>query len=388
MNLINYNHRIAEMNEIAKLSGGKILDKEWKGVNHRYSFELSDGSIKRIFYKNIIRNKLLRKYSERLSPAQNLESIKNIAIKNGGKLLSKDWLGADIPHDFEFNDFAFQCTPKMLKRGQWVPKRGLVSENVCRQALEHLFGSKFIKTQNIIKKEIADRKRPLELDGYCKEFNIAFEYQGHSSHWDKEHGNYLTVSERDLVKVKCCKKLGIKLIIIPSLKEKAGKWSEDSVMSHVLCSIKKSYGKESIPELNVANFKLDFSIINLSKERLDILRKFASDNKGLLISTQWKTSRDLYLFQAKNGKEFDISLSNLYANGWPTDIESYLSHSNGHKKTPKILIQELQDLARKNKGKLLTKEWQGAKFKYLFERENGEQFAMKQVNIKQRGWPK
>ncbi len=83
----DYSYRIQEMNEIAKLSGGKILDEEWKGVKHRYSFKLDDGSIKRMLYGNIIRRKRLGKYSIRVSPAKNLENIKNIAKSHGIRLL-------------------------------------------------------------------------------------------------------------------------------------------------------------------------------------------------------------------------------------------------------------------------------------------------------------
>lgn len=384
----DYSYRIQEMNEIAKLSGGKILDEEWKGVKHRYSFKLDDGSIKRMLYGNIIRRKRLGKYSIRVSPAKNLENIKNIAIKNGGKLLSSKWLGRTVAHEFECDGVYFKCTPKMLKRGQWAPKRGLVSENIFRQALEHLFGYPFIKTQNLLTKEITNRKKSLELDGYCKQLKIAFEYQGHPSHWNPIDKNFLKVNERDLVKKQSCNKLGVKLIIIPMLKECANKWSEENIMLKLLPAIKKSYDKEDMPNLNVNNFIIDFSIIKSNKERLDELKKFALNNGGVLISTAWKNYSYKYSFQYKDGRMFKISLTNLRANGWPKNLDNYLNHSEGHKKTPESLLEELSCFAKNNNGRLLSTKWQGTKFKYLFEKENGEQFQRKQENIKTIAWPK
>ena len=82
--------------------------------------------------------------------------------------------------------------------------------------MEHLFGGKFFSTQRILTAKILNRKRPLELDGYCEQLKIAFEYQGrqHDSNDTQFGGDHLAQSERDKFKIDLCRELGVKLVKI------------------------------------------------------------------------------------------------------------------------------------------------------------------------------
>lgn len=55
-----------------------------------------------------------------------------------------------------------------------------------------------MKTREIITKDLTNSKN-WELDGYCPNLNIAFEYQGYPSHWDVSQ-KYNKVSLRDKLK--------------------------------------------------------------------------------------------------------------------------------------------------------------------------------------------
>lgn len=65
----------------------------------------------------------------------------------------------------------------------------------------------------------------LELDGYCDKVKIAFEYQGHSAHWNVKSFRYESTYKRDILKNELCSKLGIVLIQIPIIKESEDKWN-------------------------------------------------------------------------------------------------------------------------------------------------------------------
>ena len=92
-------------------------------------------------------------------------------------------------------------------------------ETRCRVILEEMFQSPFT---SIRPDELKYPKtgRNLELDGYNKEYNIAFEYQGiqHRKHTPMFHQSYqdfLDQLARDEYKKNRCEELGIQVIYIP-----------------------------------------------------------------------------------------------------------------------------------------------------------------------------
>jgi hypothetical protein len=239
------NQLFNEMKELAKENDGKLIDTEWKGCWHKYLFESKQGEV---FYKthdSIRKNGWPKNYKkDTRNNDEKYQELKEIIKSRNGILLTPNWLGFKVKHEIiNYSGEIFYLTPERIKQGAWLPDRGLVSEPICRQTLNHLFGYQFIKTQKILTPEITGRTRSLELDGYCKELNIAFEYQGHDSHWDKNHKDYIKVSEKDKLKNFFCKKLNIVLIVIPMFKEEINKWHEEKVLSHIMKEIKSTFKK-------------------------------------------------------------------------------------------------------------------------------------------------
>jgi len=86
------------------------------------------------------------------------------------------------------------------------------SERLCREIFQSFMGYNFPK------------KRPeflqgLELDGFCKELNLAFEYQGRQHYEDipffhRTENSFEELQERDQLKKELCQKNGITLIEI------------------------------------------------------------------------------------------------------------------------------------------------------------------------------
>jgi len=98
-------------------------------------------------------------------------------------------------------------------------KKKLKSENFCKDVFEQYFNKEFPK---IYHKNIINplTKRSLQLDGYCKELELAFEYNGkqHYEHVKFFHPSiedFESQKQRDRIKIKRCKELNIHLIIIP-----------------------------------------------------------------------------------------------------------------------------------------------------------------------------
>lgn len=86
-------------------------------------------------------------------------------------------------------------------------------EAECRTVFEKLFNKPFRKTRAIFGNQ-------LELDGYCEELKLAFEYNGiqhyeRLPHWQKTSDDFLKQQKRDIKKARLCKEKGIRLITIP-----------------------------------------------------------------------------------------------------------------------------------------------------------------------------
>lgn len=93
-------------------------------------------------------------------------------------------------------------------------------ETKCREIFERLIGKKFPSIRPKWLKNSVSGK-PLELDGYNEELQLAFEYCGvqhykYTPFYHKRgYGDFLKQVERDKLKAQICKERNIRLIVIP-----------------------------------------------------------------------------------------------------------------------------------------------------------------------------
>jgi hypothetical protein len=87
-------------------------------------------------------------------------------------------------------------------------------EKECRRIFHALFGKEFLKCRPTFL--MNENGRPLELDGFCFELKLAFEYDGEQHYFPRygEH-NFNKTKKYDSLKDELCKKEGITLIRIP-----------------------------------------------------------------------------------------------------------------------------------------------------------------------------
>lgn len=376
---MNENKYLKTLQDIAKKNGGKLLSSEWKGSNYKYLFIFSDGrkfeakpnQIKRNWPKNIELYFKLSK-ARKKSAKDFLVEMKEIAKNRGGKLISNKWIGVDCKYDFldEYNN-KFSCSYRHLKRGNWSKDRGLVIEPICRQILEFVFGKSFIKTRKILNSKITNDSN-WELDGYCEDLKIAFEYQGHPSHWDIKNKEYKEVSKRDELKKNICNKLNIDLIVIPKLSNTD--LESNLIFNKILSIINKSCNYEKLLNIKTEGFIINFRKINHSCEMLKELEVIAKENDAKLLTKEWKGAKNKYVFLDKCGNEFSIIADNLKRNGWPKNLSNL--------KNKDFFLEKLKMIAKENDVELLTKEWKGSKSKYLFKLKNGVEFEKTYDKIK------
>jgi hypothetical protein len=95
----------------------------------------------------------------------------------------------------------------IVVQGSWCPdcaRLGNVGEVYVRAILEETFGKPFPSVQPDWL--MGEKGRALELDGYCEELALAFEYQG------PHHGSDPAVQRNDRLKRQVCMRLGITLV--------------------------------------------------------------------------------------------------------------------------------------------------------------------------------
>ncbi len=144
-----------------------------------------------------------------------LEDAQKCAEEKGGKCLSKEYLGRCQKMEWVCEkEHRWKAPLYSIKKGTWCPYCSKFrSEGACREIFESLFETKFPK------------KRPkflgrLELDGYNKDLQLAFEYQG-KQHYEytpffyKSKDDFKAQQKRDRQKYDLCIQNDITLILIP-----------------------------------------------------------------------------------------------------------------------------------------------------------------------------
>ena len=189
----------------------------------------------------------IKMQSPKLSAEQRLVIAHNHAKEKGGECLSNEYVSA---RDY----LTWKCSnpehttwlswyDTVIRQGHWCPQcanESNISENRVRAIFEVSFGHKFPNSKpewNIN----PWTNKPLELDGYCKEFNLAFEYDGEHHfeidpyNTDRKKNGLIYQQFKDEQKRKNCRKKGITLINIPYIPTHKLNNQQD-VLQHVIAS--------------------------------------------------------------------------------------------------------------------------------------------------------
>ena len=209
-----------------------------------------------------------------------IDDFKEIAIKNGGLLVSSDYSGINTKLLWECSKkHQWYATPFSIKYTRtWCPEcASFKSERRMRDALTYMTNSKWIKG------------RPhwlggLELDGYNTEEKIAFEYQGiqhyqYNSHFHKTEEEFKNQQKRDKRKKQILESKNIELIEIPyKYDHKTNATELNNFLESELCKIYiKRQELFSTEQYDVIRYKKD-------GDNIKVIYRNISDNKLYSIS--------------------------------------------------------------------------------------------------------
>ncbi len=291
-----------EAKKIIEDKGGSIISSEYINAHTPLKFKCENGHI----YSKT-RNELKRGEWCFECNKISIEICQKIALKRGGLCLSDTYINHKTNLSWECADgHQWKATINNVKnRKTWCPKcRVFIKEEICRTLFETMFNKKFIKSKPDWL--MGSKGYLLELDGYCEELNLAFEYNGMQHYKVVYNEESLKRAQRnDKLKNKTCTDKKIHLINIPYTVK------TDDMQQYIIDYCQKL-------NITIPNKKIiDVDTIEIPyKKNLDNFRSIAEQNGGSLLSKSYLGSTRKYEFKCKNGHIFKLTPQQFKNNKW------------------------------------------------------------------------
>lgn len=353
--------------EIAPLRGGECLSTLYLNNKSHLSFKCQEGhifssqpiTIKRGAWCLQCSNKKTNINRSKNNEESFLERIEKLNLKLIGNLNStKKESTFECRKGHQFNVLGrylyrddYICPICINNTGRYK------SEHIIRLYLETAFNQKFIKCNpNWLKME--DSGRNLELDGYCEELNLAYEYQGEQHNSPTAfYQNRLEQFERrlelDKRKKLLCQKKGVILIEISEIPKQDN--SFNNIYSHLINTFKKY--NMNFPTIE----EKDINLKNVYQEDYyNDLVKIAQNKGGSVESTVYLGSSTKMTFKCKDGHLFDSQANKVKLGSWCP----YCTGQKGN------TLDKIKELAIQNGGQCLSEKYIDNQYKYEFSCKN------------------
>lgn len=211
---------LSEVRSIIRKRGGKLNSTEYPGNSGCISVTCGEGHT----WSPIVANIKLGTWCPTCAGKgkYNLKFLRKLAKERGGKVLSAKMANHASYVEFRCaSGHKWSAKAEPVVAGTWCPKcPKSIGEEIVRSALEHYFEMPFPRERPQWLRGL--KGKPLELDGYCKELNIAFEHHGRQHYGSRslflrEGKNRKDDISRDALKRKLCRKHDIVLIEVPEV---------------------------------------------------------------------------------------------------------------------------------------------------------------------------
>lgn len=309
MNYFEIKNKLAE-NNITILT----LEKDYLGSNsNKTKLKCENGHIWNTKVSNVLLPNRLKRASKGCP-----ECAKNIYIKQSKDIaLSKLLEGHTIIESFlkegknktnryykikcPSNHIYEKRNAEMTSGCPECSKKTFVGQERVRLIFEHHFNKKFPSSRpNWLINPLTGKN--LELDGYCEELKIAFEYQGRQHFSDNTEfgGDFKNQKQRDIYKKEICLKHGINLVVINQPRFYDPEKFFNSVKDN--CSYQGVLLASSFNDINFNYINDENSLI----QKYNIFKDFVQEKGYELISNSLSTMEDILEFSCKNGHTFKL----------------------------------------------------------------------------------
>ena len=362
---------IEDMKDIAQSRGGECLSTEYVDGEVKLKWRCNMGH-EWMATPKLVKYKTWCPYCAGIVKLT-IEEMQEIAKSRDGECLSKEYVNDRTKLKWRCSErHEWEATPDNIKRGKWCPVCGTgVSERICRKAFELIFNKKFPKRRP---KWLVNPKTntKMELDGFCQELNLAFEYQG-IQHFRKNikffHKNmkYQEQLERDTLKKELCKKNNVVLFEIPY------HIAYKDIPNYIINQCKEK--KVDFPNLNLEVFDYKQYEGVYSPNNLERMKKKAEEREGECISTAYINDSTNLRWRCKEGHEWDATPSNVLRGTW-------CPYCLGRHQT----INDMRAIAKLRGGECLSFKFIKNNIKLKWRCKKGHEWKANPNSIKRGSW--
>jgi hypothetical protein len=331
-----------DMISIARSKGGKCLSKKYVNNSSNLGWRCAQGHTWEATPSNISKtNGTWCPWCAGVGP-RNLEQMMALARERGGFCLSKKYVNLRTKLWWRCkNNHEFRIAPgHAIHRNQWCSLcTKFVSERICRGVFETLFQKKFPKTRpNWL---TTGRNERSELDGYCAQLGLAFEYHGEQHyrrvrHFHRRASVFVKRRTDDLRKMSLCRARGVQLVVVPySIKYNS--------MEVFIREQARKLGVH-VPRRTRVDWKKLPKVYDPGS--LTRMQQVARRQGGECLSTVYINNSTKLKWRCAKGHEWKAVPSHISLGGWCPQCRG--------KNNPRNL-EMMKDLAKKRGGRCLSK---------------------------------
>jgi hypothetical protein len=355
------------MRKFARLKGGDCLSNKYRGNRFKLKWRCRADHIWFQKSSHILRGVWCPKCSGR--GIYSAKYLNEIAKQRGGKCISKKYVNpyALLSWECSFGHRWQACMNNVVNNKRWCPEcPRYIKEKICRLTFETIFKEKFPNTRPTWL--LNERGNKMELDGYSEKLKLAFEHQGEQhyskgTHFIKTKRKLLRRIADDRLKRILCKRNGVTLIEIPELFTRTNVSNLKELIRSQCAKQKYQY----LPRL-FDKIEIDLSRLYLSDyhHKIDELRKVVHNKGGKLLTENYRGVDEKLTLQCSQGHIWDMTPYKIKSGQW---CKLCMKRKVGEGK--KLNIEELINIAKIRRGKLLSKNYVNARTPLKWRCERG-----------------
>lgn len=294
------------MQNIARQRDGKCLSKEYADNKTKLRWQCKQGHEWEASPSNIKKGGWCRICSKKAK--YTIQEMRDLARKRGGKCLSRTYKGVFTKLEWQCEKgHRWKAIPTNINRGTWCPQCRIksIGEEICRNYFQTIFNKQFPSIQP---QWLGTGKGCRQLDGYCEQLKLAFEYNGRQ-HYTRAMFFAVTPKQQkriDLWKKKKCEQERVTLITIPHI------IPFEQMQECIINKCKEA--KIKMPQ-NIK--KIDYKEFNIySDTKLQEMKEIAKQRKGECTSTEYINDLHNLDWRCQKNHEWKARPSSVKAGTW------------------------------------------------------------------------
>ena len=315
--MIDKTKKILEAKQQAILNGGICLSDKYINNKEKLEWKCSNSNHPSWFssFSTVVNLKCwcpicgIKSNSKKRKHTKGLEIAQKYAQDKGGSCLSTEFLNGNTKIEWKCSNpdhsSWFGSYQQVTSKKSWCArcKGESAKEFKVRNILNYLFDTDFINTRTLSWNINPNTNRNLELDGYCDNLKIAFEFQGdhHTKLAFRNTQNKLyDIQEKDKIKKQNCINNNVKLIIIHEIK----KQNFNDFYKEILKGIEQAdLSIEEDRKNNILKLKELYHLypVNDKQEKyLKEAKEYAFSRNGQCLSTKYINSTEKLEWKCSN----------------------------------------------------------------------------------------